>query len=107
MKRTYVLLVLSAIPISLTAMFKSLNKHHNYKCFILAGLGLFLLFIAIFMRDTDIGLEQLHDYHGIEDHAHDKLGGLGETLETIFSILGGLVLLGAHFLKIKLSKKPN
>ncbi len=39
--------------------------------------------------------------HYEEDDGHHEHGGIGETLETIFTVLGGLILLGAHFLNIR------
>ena len=35
------------------------------------------------------------------EHGHHEHGGIGETLETIFTVLGGLILLGAHYLNIR------
>ena len=39
-ENVHVILVILAIPVSLFAMPKSLTKHHNYKCIILACIGL-------------------------------------------------------------------
>ena len=40
-------------------------------------------------------------HHEEDEHEHHEHGGIGETLETIFTVLGGLILLGAHFLNIR------
>ena len=98
-ENVHIVLVLLAIPISLFAMVKSLKKHNNYKCISLAGVGLLLLVAAIFMHDIGLGGEHVQDEHGHE--GHDEHGGIGETLETIFTVLGGLILLGAHYLNIR------
>ena len=50
----HVVLVLLAIPISLFAMSVSLKKHHNYKCIVLAIIGLALL---VFVACLDISLQ--------------------------------------------------
>ena len=90
-ENVHVFLVLLAIPISLFAMGKSLRKHHNYKCIVLAGIGLLLLVVAIFMHDIGFNGE----------HGHDEHGRLGETLETVFTVIGGVVLFCAHLLNLK------
>ena len=117
-EKVHVILVLFAVPISLFAMAKSLRIHHNYKCISLAVIGLSLLVGAIFMHDINFGSESSHighkeathheeaDHkegtnHGETEHKHHKHGGIGETLETIFTVLGGLILLGAHYLNIR------
>ena len=117
-EKVHVILVLFAVPISLFAMAKSLRVHHNYKCISLAVIGLSLLVGAIFMHDINFGSESSHIGHGeathheeaghkdathnMEDeHGHHEHGGIGETLETIFTVLGGLILLGAHYLNIR------
>ena len=41
-----------------------------------------------------------HEKKGMT-HGHHEHGGIGETLETIFTVLGGLILLGAHYLNIR------
>ena len=111
----HVVLVLLAIPISLFAMSVSLKKHHNYKCIALAVIGLALLVLAIFMHDIGFSGEHVQVEHANEElgnekhedgeHDHEEHGGLGETLETVFTVLGGLILLSAHFLNIRLTKK--
>ena len=111
----HVVLVLLAIPISLFAMSVSLRKHHNYKCIALAVIGLVLLVLAIFMHDIGFSgeyghVEHANEEHGNEkhedgEHGHEEHGGLGETLETVFTVLGGLILLSAHFLNIRLTNK--
>ena len=101
-ENVHVVLVLLAIPISLFAMAKSLAKHHNYKCISLAGIGLLMLVVAIFMHDIGFSGE-----HGHEEHGHEEHGGLGETLETVFTVIGGLVLLSAHFINIRLTNKSS
>ena len=111
----HVLLVLLAIPISLFAMSMSLRKHHNYKCIALAVIGLALLVLAIFMHDIGFSgehghVEHANEEHGNEkhedgEHGHEEHGGLGETLETVFTVLGGLILLSAHFFNIRLTNK--
>lgn len=101
-ENVHIVLVLLAIPISLFAMGKSLRKHNSYKCISLAVLGLILLVVAIFMHDIGFGGE-----HGHDEHGHNEHGGLGEMLEIIFTVLGGLVLLAAHLLNIKLTNKPS
>ena len=95
-ENVHVFLVLLAIPISLFAMSKSLRKHHNYKCICLAGIGLLLLVLAIFMHDIGFNGE-----HSQGEHGHDEHSGLGEILETVFTVIGGLVLFGAHLLNLK------
>ena len=117
-EKVHVILVLFAVPISLFAMAKSLRIHHNYKCISLAIIGLSFLVIAIFMHDINFGSESSHigngeaTHHEEEghkeathdedvEHGHHEHGGIGETLETIFTVLGGLILLGAHFLNIR------
>ena len=40
-------------------------------------------------------------HHEEAGHGHHEHGGIGETLETIFTVLGGLILLGAHYLNIR------
>ena len=120
-EKVHVILVLFAVPISLFAMAKSLRIHHNYKCIGLAVIGLSLLVGAIFMHDINFGSENSHIGHGEathheeaghaghkeathheeDEHEHHEHGGIGETLETIFTVLGGLILLGAHFLNIR------
>ena len=83
-------------------MLKSLKKHNNLKCISLALLGLLLLIAAIFMHDIGLSGE-----HVKEEHGHDEHSGIGETLETIFTVIGGLVLLSAHLLNIKLRNVEN
>ena len=106
-EKVHVILVLFAVPISLFAMAKSLRVHHNYKCISLAVIGLSLLVGAIFMHDINFGLESSHIDHEEAahqeeaGHGHHEHGGIGETLETIFTVLGGLILLGAHYLNIR------
>ena len=128
-EKVHVILVLFAVPISLFAMAKSLRIHHNYKCISLAVIGLSLLVGAIFMHDINFGSESSHIGHGEAthheeaghketthheetvhkeathyeeaEHGHHEHGGIGETLETIFTVLGGLILLGAHYLNIR------
>ena len=117
-EKVHVILVLFAVPISLFAMAKSLRVHHNYKCISLAVIGLSLLVGAIFMHDINFGSESSHigheevahheeaghkeaTHHEEDEHGHHEHGGIGETLETIFTVLGGLILLGAHFLNIR------
>ena len=113
----HVVLVLLAIPISLFAMGVSLRKHHNYKCIALAVIGLALLVLAIFMHDIGFSGEHGHVEHANEEygnekhedgeHGHEEHGGLGETLETVFTVLGGMILLSAHFLNIRLTNKAT
>ena len=104
----HVYLVLLAIPISLYAMIKSLKVHNNYKCISLAVIGLFLLIAAIFMHDIGSFFgEQGHveeQGHG-EEHGHNEHHGIGGLLEKIFTVLGALVLVGAHILNLRFSKK--
>ena len=128
-EKVHVILVLFAVPISLFAMAKSLRIHHNYKCISLAIIGLSFLVIAIFMHDINFGSESNHigngeathheevgheevahneeaghkeaTNHEEAEHGHHEHGGIGETLETIFTVLGGLILLGAHYLNIR------
>ena len=127
-EKVHVILVLFAVPISLFAMAKSLRVHHNYKCISLAVIGLSLLVGAIFMHDINfssenhIGHEEFahhqeaghkeatpHEeaghkeasHHDESGHGHHEHGGIGETLETIFTVFGGLILLGAHYLNIR------
>ena len=122
-EKVHVILVLFAIPISLFAMAKSLRVHHNYKCISLAIVGLSLLVGAIFMHDINFGSESSHigheevahheeaghkeaTHHDEEaGHGHHEHGGIGETLETIFTVIGGLILLGAHYLNIRLIRE--
>ncbi len=110
-EKVHVILVLFAIPISLYAMAKSLRIHHNYKCISLAVVGLSLLVVAIFMHNINFGGETGHaehketTHHEENEHGHHEHGGIGETLETIFTVLGGLTLLGAHYLNIRLTRK--
>ena len=117
-EKVHVILVLFAVPISLFAMAKSLRVHHNYKCISLAVIGLSLLVGAIFMHDINFGSENHigheevahHEEAGHKEaahhdeeagHGHHEHGGIGETLETIFTVIGGLILLGAHYLNIR------
>ena len=117
-EKVHVILVLFAVPISLFAMAKSLRVHHNYKCISLAVIGLSLLVGAIFMHDINFGSESSNigygeaspheeaghkeaTHHEEAEHGHHEHGGIGETLETIFTVLGGLILLGAHYLNIR------
>ena len=117
-EKVHVILVLFAVPISLFAMAKSLRVHHNYKCISLAVIGLSFLVIAIFMHNINFGSESTYIGHGEAthheeaghkeathhdeaEHGHHEHGGIGETLETIFTVLGGLILLGAHYLNIR------
>ena len=117
-EKVHVILVLFAVPISLFAMAKSLRVHRNYKCISLAVIGLSLLVVAIFMHDINFGSEISHigheeathheeagyeeaTHHEEAEHGHHEHGGIGETLETIFTVLGGLILLGAHYLNIR------
>ena len=128
-EKVHVILVLFAVPISLFAMAKSLRVHHNYKCISLAIIGLSLLVGAIFMHDINFGSESSHIghveathheeaghkeathheeaghkeaiHHEETEHGHHEHGGIGETLETIFTVLGGLILLGAHYFNIR------
>ena len=122
-EKVHVILVLFAVPISLFAMAKSLRIHHNYKCISLAVIGLSLLVGAIFMHDINFGSENHigheevahHEEAGHEEathheeagHGHHEHGGIGETLETIFTVLGGLILLGAHYLNIRLIREST
>ena len=98
----HVYLVLLAIPISLFAMVKSLKVHNNYKCISLAVIGLLLLIVAIFMHD--IGSFFGEQGHG-EEHGHNEHHGIGGLLEKIFTVLGALVLVSAHILNLRFSKK--
>ena len=117
-EKVHVILVLFAVPISLFAMAKSLRVHHNYKCISLAVIGLSLLVGAIFMHNINFGSESSNigheeithheesghkeaTHHKEAGHGHHEHGGIGETLETIFTVLGGLILLGAHYLNIR------
>jgi hypothetical protein len=120
-EKVHVILVLLAVPISLFAMAKSLRVHHNYKCISLAVIGLSLLVGAIFMHNINFGSEGHIGHKEVTHHEeaghkeathyeedeheheyeHHEHGGIGETLETIFTVLGGLILLGAHFLNIR------
>ena len=117
-EKVHVILVLFAVPISLFAMAKSLRIHHNYKCISLAVIGLSLLVGAIFMHDINFGAESSHighedavhheeaeheevTHHDEAEHGHHEHGGIGETLETVFTVLGGLILLCAHYLNIR------
>ena len=116
-EKVHVILVLLAVPISLFAMAKSLRVHHNYKCISLAVIGLSLLVGAIFMHNINFGSESHighkevahheeagHEeatHHEEDEHEYHEHGGIGETLETIFTVLGGLILLGAHYLNIR------
>ena len=121
-EKVHVILVLFAVPISLFAMAKSLRVHHNYKCISLATIGLSLLVGAIFMHDINFGSESSHigheeathheeaghkeaTHHEEAGHGHHEHGGIGETLETIFTVIGGLILLGAHYLNIRLIRE--
>ena len=121
-EKVHVILVLFAVPISLFAMAKSLRIHHNYKCISLAVIGLSFLVIAIFMHNINFGSENTHIGHGEANHheeaghkedthhkeaghGHHEHGGIGEKLETIFTVLGGLILLGAHYLNIRLIRE--
>ena len=122
-EKVHVILVLFAVPISLFAMAKSLRVHHNYKCISLAIVGLSLLVGAIFMHDINFGSESSHIGHeevahheeaGHKEaahhdeeagHEHHEHGGIGETLETIFTVIGGLILLGAHYINIRLIRE--
>ena len=112
-EKVHVILVLFAVPISLFAMAKSLRVHHNYKCISLAVIGLSLLVGAIFMHDINFGSESSHighedvTHHEEAEHRHHEHGGIGETLETIFTVLGGLILLGAHYLNIRLIREST
>ena len=123
-EKVHVILVLFAVPISLFAMAKSLRIHHNYKCISLAIIGLSFLVIAIFMHDINFGSESNHiengeathhkeaghkeaSHHEEAEHGHHEHGGIGETLETIFTVLGGLILLGAHYLNIRLIREST
>jgi len=98
----HVYLVLLAIPISLFAMVKSLKVHNNYRCISLAVIGLLLLIVAIFMHD--IGSFFGEQGHG-EEHGHNEHHGIGGLLEKIFTVLGALVLVSAHILNLRFSKK--
>ena len=131
-EKVHVILVLFAVPISLFAMAKSLRIHHNYKCISLAVIGLSLLVGAIFMHDINFGSEshsgheevahhedaehkeathheetghKEDSHHEEAGHGNHEHGGIGETLETIFTVLGGLILLGAHYLNIRLIRE--
>ena len=121
-EKVHIILVLLAVPISLFAMAKSLRVHHNYKCISLAVIGLSLLVGAIFMHDINFGSESSYIGHGeathhedaghVEanhhkeaEHGYHEHGDIGETLETIFTVLGGLILLGAHYLNIRSIKE--
>ena len=131
-EKVHVILVLFAVPISLFAMAKSLRVHHNYKCISLAVIGLSLLVGAIFMHDINFGSESysgheevVHheeaehkdathheeaghkedNHHEEAGHGHHEHGGIGETLETIFTVLGGLILLSAHYLNIRSTRE--
>ena len=108
-ENVHIFLVLLAIPISLFAMAKSLRIHNNYKCISLAVVGLLLLIAAIFMHDIGLVSEHGHtEEHGkTGEHEHEEHGGIGETLETIFTVIGGLVLISAHYLNIKSSNKSS
>ena len=46
-------------------------------------------------------------HHEEVGHGHHEHGGIGETLETIFTVLGGLILLGAHYLNIRLIREST
>ena len=132
-EKVHIILVLFAIPVSLFAMAKSLRIHHSYKCISLAVVGLSLLVLAIFMHNINFSGEHGNSKHGeaihhqeaeqeeathhkkleheeVFDHeeaghSHHEHDGIGETLETIFTVLGGLILLGSHYFNIRLTRK--
>ena len=121
-EKVHIILVLFAVPISLFALAKSLRIHHDYKCISFAVIGLLLLVLAIFMHNINFGGEYGHidkgeathhedggheeaTHHEEGGHGHHEHGGIGETLETIFTVIGGLVLLYAHYLNIRFTKK--
>tara|TARA_Y100001978_G_scaffold187898_1_gene188871 strand:+ start:286 stop:786 length:501 start_codon:yes stop_codon:yes gene_type:complete len=118
-ENVHIILVLLAIPISLFAMGKSLRVHNSYKCISLAVLGLIFLVSAIFMHDlgsfgehsvvehgsTEHASSSQHNNDDHDKHGHDDHSGIGETLETVFTVLGGLILFSAHFLNIRYTKK--
>ena len=106
-ENVHVVLVLLAIPISLYAMGKSLRIHHNYKCISLACIGLLLLVLAIFMHDLSFSGEHGHEENSHQEHGNEEHSGLEEKLETIFTVLGGLTLFGAHFLNIRYTKESS
>ena len=68
-----------------------------------------VIFSAPSTRVLDLLLEmrikRTHMAVVVDEHGHDEHGGIGETLETIFTVLGGLVLLGAHYLNIRFTNK--
>ena len=106
MKKVHVILVLFAVPISLFSMAKILRIHHNYKSINLAFIGLSLLMVAVLIHDINFGLESSNighvetTHHGEAGHGHHEHGSIGETLETIFTVLGSFIFLGAHYLNI-------
>ena len=117
-EKVHVILVLFAVPISLFAMAKSLRIRHNYKFISLAVIGLSFLVIAIFIHNINFSSESSYIGHGEASHheeaghkdathneeakhGHHEHGGIGETLETVFTVLGGLILLVAHYLNIR------
>jgi len=109
-EKVHIILVLFAVPISLFAMAKSLRIHHYYKCISLAIIGLSLLVSAIFMHNINFGVDHGHidheeaTHHEETGHGHHEHSGIGEKLETIFTVLGGITLLGAHYLNIRLTR---
>ena len=61
-------------------------------------------FISQHLDSTNINEE--NKVHADHHHEHEEHGGIGETFETIFTVLGGLVLLGSHLLNIRLTNNP-
>ena len=55
------------------------------------------------MHDLGFGSEHIQSKHD----SHEEHNGLGETLEIFFTVLGGLILLGAHFFNIRLANKTS
>ena len=62
-------------------------------------------FISQHLDSTNINEE--NNVHADHHHEHEEHGGIGETFEIIFTVLGGLVLLGSHLLNIRRTNNPT
>ena len=72
----HITLLASIYPISIYAIYSGLKKHQNKKVLFQGLLGIFILTLALFVHGLNI---------------------FGFELETIFTIIGSLVLANAHF----------
>ena len=77
-------MVIVVVPISLFALTMGCNRHKNYKIMFVGSIGLIVLVLTAILG---------HDF-------------LTESLEKTFTVIGALVIAGAHIWNYRLCRKP-